>query len=96
VRYESIKSFATALDSAGWQFLAERGEILAEDFRLQVEECPIHGPGCARVTYGMLRDHVTWARADAMALAATLLQTMLPPRGHTPIAVASRARVDRW
>jgi hypothetical protein len=36
------------------------------------------------VTYGMLRDHVARARADAAALAATLLLTMLPPHGTHP------------
>jgi hypothetical protein len=40
LRYESIKSFASVLDSAGWEFLAEWGEIPAEVFRLRVEECP--------------------------------------------------------
>jgi hypothetical protein len=79
--YASIKSFAAALDGAGWEYLARRGAAPAELFRLQVEECPVHGPGCARVTYGMLRDHVVWARADAAEAAAAMLRTMLPATG---------------
>ena len=77
--HESLKDFAAALDRAGWEILATRGVNPAERYRLLVEVCPVHGYGCARVTYGMFRDHAEWARTDATGLAAALLGTMLPP-----------------
>ncbi len=83
VRYYTLKSFAAELDRAGWEYLTNRGVAPAEPFRLGVEKCPVHGPGCARVTYGMLRDHVQWALADAAALAPGMLRTMLTPAGET-------------
>jgi hypothetical protein len=74
-----LKAFAAALDRAGRQFMLLRGLGAQEKYRLLVEECPIHGPGCARVTYGVLRDHVRWSQADPAEVAAALIGTMLPP-----------------
>ncbi len=74
-----LKAFATALDRAAWEYLEVRGVDPDEKYRLLIEECPAHGGGCARVTYGVLRDHVEWMRADPARLAAALLATMLPP-----------------
>ncbi len=73
-----LRAFAAALDAAGWDHLAGRGVAPDERYRLVVEECPVHGAGCARVTFGMFREHVEWARADPAATAAGLLGTMLP------------------
>jgi hypothetical protein len=73
-----LGGFAAALEDAAREYLASRGVAPAEEYRLLVEECPVHGPGCARVTYGMLRQHVVWARGDATELAAGMLGTMLP------------------
>jgi hypothetical protein len=74
-----LKAFAAALDAAGWRYLAGRGVDEDERYRLRVEECPEHGPLCARVTFGMLNEHLAWMRADPAAVAAKLLATMLPP-----------------
>ena len=79
MRNQDLEAFAGALDRAGRTYLAERGVVRTEAYRLLVEACPVHGPLCARVTYGMLREHVAWDRADATEAAATLLGTMLPP-----------------
>jgi hypothetical protein len=79
MRNHNLEAFAGALDRAGRSFLAGRGVARTETYRLLVEACPVHGPLCARVTYGMLREHVAWGRADASEAAATLLGTMLPP-----------------
>ena len=76
-----LKEFAAALDRAGREYLAGRGVAPDEQYRLLVEECPAHGTGCARVTFGMLREHVEWVGADPAAAAAALLGTMLPPAG---------------
>lgn len=81
--HRSLQSFAESLNGAAWEILARRGLSPAEEFRMSVEECPVHGAGCARVTYGMLREHIAWARTDPAAAAATLLGTMLPPPGKT-------------
>ncbi len=79
MNYHSLSAFAAALDRAARDFLVGRGVAPSDDYRLHVEECPVHGPACARVTYGALRDHVSWPRADAAETAAGMLQTMLPP-----------------
>jgi hypothetical protein len=76
--YHSLHGFSDALGRAARDFLAGRGVPPSDDYRLRVEECPVHGPGCARVVYGALRDHVVWARANAAEVAAALLETMLP------------------
>ncbi len=74
-----LEAFAATLERAGEEYLALRGVASLEMYRLAVEACPLHGPGCARVTCGMLREHVGWERADPAHLAATLLRTILPP-----------------
>jgi hypothetical protein len=79
MRNHDLEAFASALDRAGRTYLAERGVVRTEAYHLLVEECPVHGRMCARVTYGMLREHVAWYRADAAAEAAILPGTMLPP-----------------
>jgi hypothetical protein len=86
-----LKAFAAALDAAGWEYLARRGVDPDEKYRLLIEECPVHGPGCARVTFGMLREHVEWTRADPAEAAAAMLGTMLPPAraGCTALAGGS-------
>jgi hypothetical protein len=76
--YQNIKAFSDALDGAGWEYLSRRNVAQADRFRFRVDECPIHGPGCARVTYGMLPEHVVWSRTDAVDAAAAMLGTMLP------------------
>ena len=73
-----LREFAEALERAGREYLARRGVTPADCHRLIVECCPKHGPGCARVTYGALYDHVAWKRVDPAHLAATMLRTMLP------------------
>jgi hypothetical protein len=73
-----LKVFADALDRAGWQYLERRGVVANDCYRLLVEDCDVHGPGCARVTFGMLREHIEWVRAVPAELAAKLLATMLP------------------
>jgi hypothetical protein len=78
--YDDPESFAAALDRAGREYLVSRGVAPGEEFRFQVEDCPVHGLGCVRVTYGMLREHVDWAGTDVRAAAATMLGTMLPPQ----------------
>jgi hypothetical protein len=74
-----LQGFADALNRAGREYLIGRGVTPADYYRLVVEYCPTHGPGCARVTYGALYDHVEWMQADPAQLAATMLRTMLPP-----------------
>jgi hypothetical protein len=74
-----LTAFAAALDRAGREYLTGRGVAPAEKYRLRVGACPGHGPGCALVTYGALREHVSWTRVDPAAAAAALLATLLPP-----------------
>jgi hypothetical protein len=74
-----LQAFASALDRAGTEYITARGVAPDDSYRLFVEECPVHGTRCARVTYGILRDHVLWGHADVRQLAACLLKTMLAP-----------------
>jgi hypothetical protein len=74
-----LKVFAAVLDRAAREYLALRGAAPHQVYRLAVEECPVHGADCARITYGMFRDHVEWEGSDPEHLAAALLRTMLPP-----------------
>jgi hypothetical protein len=73
-----LRAFAVALNRAARDYLEVRGVSSVEDFRLVVEKCPIHGCCCARVTYGMLRDHIRWSATDPVKAAASMLRTMLP------------------
>jgi hypothetical protein len=76
-----VQGFADALERAGREYLTRRGVTPSECHRLTVEYYPTPGLGCARVCYGALYDHVAWMRVDPAYLAATMLQTMLPPIG---------------
>ena len=40
--------------------------------------CAEHGPGCARVVYGILVGHFPWQGQDPECLAEHLARTMLP------------------
>jgi hypothetical protein len=78
MKHPSLKDFAAAFDRAARDFLAARGITTIEGFNLQLENCPIHGPACVRVTYGVLRDHFSMNRSDPADVAVALLSTMLP------------------
>jgi hypothetical protein len=72
-------TWVAALERAAQDLAGGRPDLAARGpFRLETEPCPQHGPDCARVTYGCLRDHIGWAKADPAEVAAALLQTMLP------------------
>jgi hypothetical protein len=73
-----LRAFAVALNRAARDYLEVRGVSSAEDYRLLIEKCPVHGCCCARVTYGMLRDHIRWSATDPVKAAASMLRTMLP------------------
>ena len=73
-----LRAFAVALNRAARDYLEVRGVSSAEDYRLVVEKCPVHGCCCARVTYGMLRDHIRWSATDPVKAAVSMLRTMLP------------------
>jgi hypothetical protein len=81
-----MREFAAALNRASREYLAGQGVSPTAEYRLSVETCPIHGIRCARVTYGMLRDHVPWTQSDPRKVAAALLGTMMlpPPSAETP------------
>jgi hypothetical protein len=72
-----LKRFTAALDRAARAYLVARGVAPAERYRLVVERCPVHSAWCARVTYGICREHIKWVWADVSQVAATLLETML-------------------
>jgi hypothetical protein len=97
--YRRIEQFAAALGRAARTYLAARDVAEAVCYHLAVEPCPLHGPSCARVTYGMLREHFFWRSASVASLAASLLYTMLPPLARAaptaPEAVSARPTVDR-
>ena len=85
--YPTLKDWSVALETAAYGLLAGRiAEKLYPHCRVYVEPCPKHGPGCARVVYGMLLDHVCWAGEDPVRLAERLVATMLPPSAspHPP------------
>ena len=86
-RGRQLQRFADALERAGREYLTRRGVTPTDCHRLIVENCPTHGPGCARVTYGALYDHVEWMQADPAQLAATMLRTMVPP----PVGICATA-----
>lgn len=71
--------FVEHLERAAREHLAARGKAPREEYRLRVEECPVHGPSCARVTVGMLREHFNVLLAEPAAAAVLLLATVLPP-----------------
>jgi hypothetical protein len=81
MKHWSLKEFSAALDRAAREYLAGRGVTWSDDYRLAAESCPMHGPGCVRVTYGVLREHFGLHRSDPGAVATELLPTMLPPEG---------------
>jgi hypothetical protein len=78
MKFHSLTQFTEELARVADTFLADRGVACREDYLLRVEECPVHGPVCARVTYGELRDHVTWRWADPTTVASAMLTTMVP------------------
>jgi hypothetical protein len=58
-----------------------------DSYRVSAAPCPEHGPGCARVVYGILVGHFPWQGQDPERLAECLARTMLPvdPRAATPV-----------
>jgi hypothetical protein len=80
MKHPNLKDFGAALERAAREFLASRGIAATEGYLLLAESCPVHGPACVRVTYGVLRDHFSLSRSDPAKLAADLLTTMLPPK----------------
>jgi hypothetical protein len=46
--------------------------------------CAEHGPGCARVVYGILAGHFPWRERDPERLARRLARTMLPGGSARP------------
>jgi hypothetical protein len=77
MKFDSRQEFANRLHTAAREMLASEGLAYSDEYRLQVEECPVHGPHCARVVYGMLRDHISWRWADPAKTAATMIRSMM-------------------
>ena len=86
MKHPSLKDFSAAFDRAARDLLAARGITSIDNFNLQLESCPIHGPACVRVTYGVLRDHFSMNRSDPADVAAELLATMLPVDASDTVA----------
>jgi hypothetical protein len=84
MKHTSLKEYAAVLGRAAEEFLASRDVAATEAYRLQVDACPVHGPACVLVTYGVLRDHFSLNRTDPASVAVDLLTTMLPPESAVP------------
>jgi hypothetical protein len=77
--YRNLKDWAVALETAARALLSERLPGAPDEAcGVAVEPCPVHGPACARVVYGMLVDHFTWADESPDDLAERLVATMVP------------------
>ena len=80
--------WATRLASASVAALGARARGTNHDsYRVSAAPCPEHGPGCARVVYGILAGHFPWQGQDPERLAECLVRTMLPvdPRAAMPV-----------
>jgi hypothetical protein len=74
-----LKDWAVALETAAASLVLRHIRAdLHDSCLVRAEPCAEHGPDCAHVTYGMLRDHFAWAEVDPLALAERLVATMLP------------------
>jgi hypothetical protein len=78
--YRDLKTWSSTLEAEARTLLSGALPASAgKDCAIVVEACPEHGPSCARVVYGMLREHIDWTREEPVALAGRLVGTMLPP-----------------
>lgn len=80
--HQRFRVFTEEINRAAREHLAARGKVAREEYRLRVEECPVHGPLCARVTIGMLREHFDVFLTEPATAASLLLATVLPPPLH--------------
>ena len=77
--YPSLKDWQVALEATARALVEQQFRpALRDSCLVSAEPCPQHGPACARVTYGMLRSHFSWAEENPLRLAERLIATMLP------------------
>jgi hypothetical protein len=77
--YPSLQDWQVALEATARALVEQRIRPgLRDSCLVCAEPCPQHGPGCAQVTYGMLRSHFGWTEEDPLRLAERLIATMLP------------------
>jgi hypothetical protein len=77
MKFSSVSEFAAALDRVARDLLAARGLAGREEYLPRTETCPVHGPGCARVVYGVLLDHVGWRWAEPRKTADVMLRSLV-------------------
>jgi hypothetical protein len=75
-----FERWAALLEGSARALLGPRARGADGDsYRVCATACPLHGPHCARVVYGVLMEHFDWPREDPDHLAERLTRTMLPP-----------------